>query len=136
MGEIRQIGRFKILRALGAGGQGMVYLAEDSQLERQVAIKRLRVRTAAHSEALQHEARIVSKVQGCSEHLGVEQHQSIRDELTDFSGKIRIELIAPDEIVPQILQIIHSNAYAGQKGDGILWVTEVVDFYRLCKPMN
>ncbi|MEW6562551.1 MAG: P-II family nitrogen regulator [Pseudomonadota bacterium] len=78
----------------------------------------------------------VAKVQGCSEHLGIEQHQSIRDELTDFSGKIRIELIAPDEIVPQILQIIHSNAYTGQKGDGILWVTEVVDFYRLCKPMN
>jgi serine/threonine protein kinase len=63
MGDIRQIGRFKILRALGAGGQGMVYLAEDSQLERLVAIKTLRARTAADFGALQHEARIVSKLQ-------------------------------------------------------------------------
>lgn len=58
----KKIGRFEVLRELGRGGQGAVYLAYDPQLDRQVAIKTLR--NIGHSaEALMREARVVSKMQ-------------------------------------------------------------------------
>ncbi|MES1981911.1 MAG: HDOD domain-containing protein [Pseudomonadota bacterium] len=58
----QKIGRFEILSELGKGGQGAVYLARDSQLDRQVAIKTLRNFSHA-TELLNNEARIVSKLQ-------------------------------------------------------------------------
>lgn len=58
----QMIGRFEILRELGKGGQGAVYLARDPQLDRQVAIKTLR-NLERKTEQLIHEARIVSKLQ-------------------------------------------------------------------------
>lgn len=75
----------------------------------------------------------IGKVQGCSQHSGVERHATIREELTDFSDKVRIEIVAPDEIVSDIVRIIRANAYSGQAGDGVLWVTAVEEFHRLCK---
>ncbi len=55
------IGRFEILKELGKGGQGPVYLAYDPKLDRQVAIKTLHM-LDYQSEQLIHEARIVSKL--------------------------------------------------------------------------
>lgn len=74
----------------------------------------------------------ISHVEGCSAHAGAEQHDTLKEELTDFTKKLRIEIVAPDEMVPDILRIIHLNAHTGQTGDGVLWVTEVNKFIRMC----
>lgn len=59
----KTIGRFEIIQELGRGAQGVVYLARDPQLERQVAIKTLRKGSSQQTDKLLHEARIASKLQ-------------------------------------------------------------------------
>lgn len=76
----------------------------------------------------------VTHVEGCSAHAGTERHDTLKEELTDFSKKLRIEIVAPDEMLPDIVRIIQRNAHTGQSGDGVLWVTEVSEFVRLCQP--
>ena len=50
--EPTRIGRYKVLRELGQGAMGVVYLAEDPLLKRRVAIKVVHGGDAAQSEAL------------------------------------------------------------------------------------
>src|SRR5258705_1478759 len=47
----RQLGSYKILSQLGAGGMGEVYLAEDTRLNRKVAIKFILARSTADEQA-------------------------------------------------------------------------------------
>jgi serine/threonine protein kinase len=61
-----QIDRFNIVQELGKGSQGVVYLASDPRLERQVAIKTLHTQSLTNShrqERLLQEARMVGKLQ-------------------------------------------------------------------------
>ncbi|MBI1174125.1 MAG: protein kinase [Sideroxydans sp.] len=59
----RIIDRFNIIRELGRGVQGTVYLAQDTQLDRQVAIKTLRAGPSQDAANLIREAKIASKLQ-------------------------------------------------------------------------
>lgn len=58
------IGRFRIQQALGRGAQGVVYLAHDPQLDRQVALKSLNIdaRSADRTQRLLEEARTMGKL--------------------------------------------------------------------------
>lgn len=57
------IGRFEVVEELGRGAQGVVYLARDPRLDRQVAIKTLRADSVAQNDNLLREARTVSNLQ-------------------------------------------------------------------------
>ena len=63
----QKIDRFNVHKILGRGAQGVVYLAEDPELKRQVAIKSVNLRTELKRDGdidqLLAEARTVSKLQ-------------------------------------------------------------------------
>ncbi len=48
---LKSIGRYEILRPLGSGGMGKVYLAKDPMLERFVAVKMISVAISDHRDA-------------------------------------------------------------------------------------
>jgi serine/threonine protein kinase len=62
-----KIGRFQVVKMLGRGGQGVVYLAQDPRLNREVAIKTMSAATSLEASRLLEEARAV----------GVLKHPSI-----------------------------------------------------------
>jgi serine/threonine protein kinase len=64
------IGPYRLLRELGRGGQGIVYLAEDTRLKRRVALKILRATGSVSNDALarfRREAEAASRL----EHPGI-----------------------------------------------------------------
>jgi len=66
----------------------------------------------------------ISKVEGCSA-PSLHTPANVKDELTDYTPKIRIEIIAPDEVSESIVETIIHNAQIGQIGDGLVWVTDI-----------
>jgi serine/threonine-protein kinase len=102
----QQVGRYRIVEQLGAGGMGIVYRARDTELERDVALKFLAPSLAADEtghERLLREARSISALN----HPNICQVYEIgRSDGRDFiamewvQGKTLRELIPPQGLPP------------------------------------
>jgi nitrogen regulatory protein P-II 1 len=67
----------------------------------------------------------VSKVEGCSAPNRHVARHTVKDELTEYSPKIRIDIVAPDDVADIIFQLIMDLACTGHIGDGLVWMTDV-----------
>ena len=66
-----KLGRYEIRSKLGEGGMGEIYLAEDTKLDRKVAIKFLPPETSADDQArerLEREAKAAAKLDHAAGH--------------------------------------------------------------------
>lgn len=72
----------------------------------------------------------VAKVEGCGHHLK-KPSMGVREELTDYSPKVYLYMVVPDDLVEGVLQIIVEVSHTGNVGDGIVWVTPVERMIRL-----
>ena len=67
----------------------------------------------------------ITQAEGCSAPSRHGPSTTIKDELTDYTKKIRLEIVCPDDLSDQIVECITDVAQTGHLGDGIVWVTEV-----------
>lgn len=120
------IGRFKIIKELGRGSQGIVYLASDSQLERNVAIKTIQLEksTPRIKQQLLTEARTIARLQHpniitlyeMDEHLGTPylvfeyvDGQTLKDYLIK-KGKISVK-----DTINILSPLLNSISYAHKR---------------------
>ena len=57
--------------------------------------------------------------------------RSVRAELTDFSDKVMLSVIAEEAMVPVIREAIFGSCRTGQIGDGLVWVVDIGDIHRI-----
>jgi nitrogen regulatory protein P-II 1 len=70
----------------------------------------------------------VSKAEGISAPSRVAHAKpanSIKEVLTDYTAKMRIEIVAPDEFVDALVEVIVKTVNTGSVGDGLVWVNPV-----------
>lgn len=67
----------------------------------------------------------VSKAEGCSARSALYATRPPKDDLADYVPKVRIEIVAPDDVADEIVDLIIKVGQTGQVGDGLVWMTEV-----------
>ena len=122
-----EISHYRIIRKLGAGGMGEVFLAEDSTLGRKVAIKMLSERWAGSDQARQrliNEARAAAALDHpniCSIHEVGEEDDRVFIVMPYIEGeslaeRIRKHALPPGEVVDIGIQAAQALAEAHAAG--------------------
>ena len=120
----QQIGQYRVLSELGAGGMGVVYRAMDLLLEREVAIKRLRSEYAASPSVLER-FRKEAQLQAKLNHPNIAQLYTLLQDgdslciVMEFIDGTVLRNFMPmpwPSAVPVVLQILEALDYAHRRG--------------------
>ena len=117
-----RFGPYLVLEELGRGGQGIVYLAEDTRLRRKVALKILDSKTVS-TEALRRlhrEARIAAAI----DHPGICRVLDVQ--LTDRAAYVAMQFI-PGRTLADLIQETRCSAADADLGDVVALVEAVAD---------
>lgn len=73
----------------------------------------------------------VSEVRGFGRQKGHTELYRGAEYQVDFLPKIKIDLVVPDELVDQLLEVVKREAATGKIGDGKVFVSEVTQSMRI-----
>ncbi len=59
--------------------------------------------------------------------------RTVKDELTDFSDKLMVCVLAEEIMVDPICQAIVTACHTGKVGDGLIWVVDIAAMHRICE---
>lgn len=72
----------------------------------------------------------LTKAEGFTAPAGVGK-RTVRDELTDYTPKIMVTVLADEVMVEEIRRIIFETCGTGQIGDGIVWTVPIATMHRI-----
>jgi nitrogen regulatory protein PII len=73
----------------------------------------------------------VSEVKGFGRQKGHTELYRGAEYVVDFLPKVKLEIIVPDAMVPQVVETIQNAARTGRIGDGKIFVVPVEDVVRI-----
>jgi nitrogen regulatory protein P-II 1 len=73
----------------------------------------------------------VSEASGYGRQRGHTEVYRGADYQVDFVPKVRVEVVAPDELVEKVIDAVVQAARTGKIGDGKVWVTPVATLVRV-----
>ncbi|MDD2547180.1 MAG: P-II family nitrogen regulator [Burkholderiaceae bacterium] len=72
----------------------------------------------------------VFKAEGFTAPAAIDK-RSVKAELTDFTGKLMVCVLAEDAMVEPIRNAIIEACSTGQIGDGLVWTVEIASIHRI-----
>ena len=77
------------------------------------------------------EGMTITEVKGFGRQKGHTEMYRGNEYAIDFVPKVKVEVVVPDENVPNVLSTIVDRAQTGQMGDGKIFVTDLVEVIRI-----
>lgn len=74
----------------------------------------------------------MTKVQGFGREKGEGSHHRIVEDLIDYVPKVKIGIIVNDDMADEVLKTIMENVHTGNRGDGKLFIYDVMNAIRIC----
>jgi nitrogen regulatory protein P-II 2 len=73
----------------------------------------------------------VTEVKGFGRQRGHTELYRGAEYVVDFLPKVKVEVAVTDELVDRVIEAISTSAKTGKVGDGKIFVTELVQVYRI-----
>ena len=73
----------------------------------------------------------VTEVKGFGRQKGHTELYRGAEYVVDFLPKVKIEIVIPDDLLDQAIEVIKSSAYTGKIGDGKIFVMDIENAIRI-----